>query len=284
MTPTERLPDMDPDEREFVQELSPTLDALAARMASCPPFDQVLASHEGVLPEPVQHAVTAHVHECTACQALLHDALASDIEVTATHLARGRARVVAGEPSRRVRTASWPSLVAIAASLVAAVAAGLWAFSLRQENRALRDTAAASESDVAQQLAAARARTQALAGEVARLQQPAVALNVALMDLEPIGALRSGALPTVSLSRTAPLVTLVLAVTGTPARESYALEIRDSADRVVWTGQGLVATSTGTVTLAVPRALLPTGAVTLRLTAAGGAPVHRYAVRVEEAP
>ena len=160
-------------------------------------------------------------------------------------------------------------MVAIAASLVAAVAAGLWAVSLRQENRALRDTAAATGSDIAQQLAAARARTQALEGEVARLQQPAVALNVPLIDLEPIGALRSGALPTVSVSKTAPLVTLVLAVTGTPAREGYALEIRDPSDRVIWTGQGLVATSMGTVTLAVPRALLPAGTLTLRLTAAG---------------
>jgi hypothetical protein len=285
MTPVRPLTDMDPDEREFVEEFSRPIEALGARMASCPPFDRVIASREGVLPEPEQAAVAGHVDRCAVCQALLRDALASDIEFTAADLSRGRARALAGQPPRPARNAPnrvW--MLAVAASLAAVVMTGLWARSLRQENRALRTAAAATDAAVAGQLADARVRTEALEREVARLAQPSVALNVPLIDLEPIGALRSGTSPAVAISRAAPLVTLVLAVTGTPARDGYTLDIRDSMDRVTWTGQGLVATSIGTVTLAVPRALLPAGDLTLRLSAAGGTLVQRYAVRIEEVP
>ena len=285
MTGAGRLHDMDPDEREFVEEFSRPIEALAAQMASCPRFDRILASSEGVLPESQQAAVAGHVARCAACQALLRDALASDIEFTDADLARGRARALAAQPLPRARTAPhrlW--MLAVAASLAGVVMTGLWARSLLQENQALRNAAAVTDAAVAGQLADARLRTETLEREVARLAQPSVALNVPLIDLEPIGALRSGTSPAVALSRAAPLVTLVLAVTGPPARGGYALDIHDSMDRVIWTGRGLVATSAGTVTLVVRRTLLPAGDLTLRLSAAGGTLVQRYAVRIEEAP
>ena len=284
MTPARLLPDMDPDEREFVREFSPQIEALATRMAGCPPFDKALASREGVLPEPEQTAVAAHVRACAVCQALLRDALDSEIELNDTDLARGRAQIPTGQPARGGQTAKWSSMLALAASLAAVVASTLWALSLRQENRSLREAAAAGGADASRQLSAARDRTAALEGEVARLRQPSVALNVPLIDLEPLDALRSGTQSAVRVPASASLVTLVLAMSGPPARGGYALEIRDSMDRVLWSGGGLQPTSTGTVTLAVPRALLPAGTLALRLTAQGGAVVHRYTVRIDETP
>jgi hypothetical protein len=278
----ERPHDLDPDEREFVVEFARPLDLLGAGMAGCPPFDRVLASQEGVLAEPDQQAVSAHVRDCAACRALLRDALASDVEITAADLARGRAQLPSG-PSA-ARTLNRTSMLAVAAALAAVVISSLWAFSLRQENRALRDAAGVTRSDTSRQLEDARSRNETLEREVARLQQPAVALNVPLIDLEPIGALRSGATSAASVSRTAPLVIFVLAITGAAAPEGYTLEIRDSADRVTWTGSGLRATAAGTVTLAVPRALLPAGSLTLRLSATRGTAVHRYTIRIAEAP
>jgi hypothetical protein len=283
MTPARLLPDMDPDEREFVREVSSQIETLAARMAACPPFDRALASREGVLPEPEQTTVSAHVRTCAVCQALLRDALESELDMSDADLARGRAQLPSGEPPRGARDVRWSSMLALAASIAAVVASTLWALSLRQENRSLREAAATSGADVSRQLAAARTRTQALEGEVARLQ-PSVALNIPLIDLEPTDALRSGTPSAVPVPSSAPLVTLVLAISGTPARAGYALEIRDSMDRVIWSGGGLEATSSGTVTLAVPRALLPTGTLALRLTAPGGAVVHRYTVRIVDLP
>lgn len=285
MSPADRWPDQDAEEREFTRDLAEPLAAVAARTAACPPFGQLLAAHDGILPEREQRAVAAHVAACALCRALASDALACDMDVTEGDLARLRGRVGARyEPPAHTGRASTPRtmVLALAASLAAVVALGTWAVSLRQENQALRNTAVATGAGE-RGLVAGGARIQELEAQLARLREPAVTLNVPLVDLEPVDALRGVTPPAISLSRRVASVSLVLAIAGTPNRDGYSLEVRDQTGRVVWTGSGLTATPAGIVSLVVPRTLLPPGDLTLRLSTTG-APVHQYVIRVTETP
>jgi hypothetical protein len=284
MTTTDRWPDLDPEEREFVQEHAAPISALAARVASCPRLDQLLAAQEGVLPEREQHEVSSHLRSCADCQALLRDTLASDLDVGAADVARLRARVAAGPPARATASSPRrPLTLLLAASLAGVVVLGGWAWSLRQQNHALRQTAAVAP-EVTRALEAERARTQALQEQLATLGRPAVALNVPFIDLEPVDALRGARPAVVTVPRTASMVTLVLAIAGASARDDYSLEIHDAAGRVLWSGTGLTPGAAGTVSLVVPRTFLPAGDLSLRLSATGRQTAWRYSLRIQEAP
>lgn len=143
---------------------------------------------------------------------------------------------------------------ALAASLlVATLGLGFW-------NEELRQSGASTASD----LAAARER---LARTEAQLKQrpretPAPSLNVPIVDLEPAIPTRSGAAPRpVLLEYPAGVDQATLIIVTRPMRPDtgYVLEVRDAGSRVLWRSEGLTRSPYDTLTLSVPRALLPPG-------------------------
>ncbi len=66
---SDRWPDLDKDEADLLREL----EALRARHLHCPPFGQLRAAQEGVLPEETHIRVDSHLASCALCRALLHD-------------------------------------------------------------------------------------------------------------------------------------------------------------------------------------------------------------------
>lgn len=154
-------------------------------------------------------------------------------------------------------------------------------------SRADRSTAAVPNADVERlerELADTRTRIAGLESAMpGRLSATAAApeLDVALVDLEPVDALRSGA-PSpalVSLPRGALRVALVLAVPGSVQGTMRSVEIRDGAGGLLWQGTGARVTAERTVVLIVPRALLPPGRVTVQVREPRGS--SRSAVRFE---
>jgi hypothetical protein len=143
---------------------------------------------------------------------------------------------------------------ALAASLLAAtLGLGVW-------NRELRE-----QGDLAsRRLAAAQERLRQSEAERARLlrETPAPQLNVPIVDLEPAIPSRSGVAPRphqLEFAAGVDSATLILVTRPMRPHPRYLLEVRDASQRIIWRSEGLTRSAYDTLTLSVPRALLPAG-------------------------
>lgn len=294
MSETRRWPDMDPDEERFVGEFGPSLGTLGARMQGCPPLDVLLAADAKVLPAPAADLVAAHLDRCALCQATLRDAHDAGIDT----ISDDEAARVLYRASATTRPADSPRLwmYLTAASVAATVLVGAWAFHLQSQNQSLSARLATEASsdqtpqllaDLKDRLSAEQARAAEAESALATLKRPAPpqpVLNVPLIDLEPVDALRSASAGArVEVPAGAAMVSLVLSASAAQAGAEYALDIHDARDALVWQGTGLRKSALNTFTLVVPRALLPAGAISLRLYAVGNGRrrlEHQYRVQI----
>lgn len=196
------------------------------------------------------------------------------------------------------------------AALMLIVGLGVWAVSLRQENRRLAahareqaatrgqvETAARSLAETRRELEEAARRSGQYEAQIAELRQrvdqlaqspPAASrpeINVPIIDLDPRGSLRGqgGGAKTVQVPASAGLFTCVLNVSGQPSFPDYVLEVRDRHGKLVWRGQGLRRSPYNTFTVALPRSLFPAGQYQLRLYGLRGQRrelVEEYVVRI----
>jgi hypothetical protein len=296
MTPADRWPDGDPDERAFASDFRDPIASLEARTKGCPPLDLLLAADAGVLPDPTRREVDEHRQACVLCQQLLRDVRDAGLgEPIADDIARLRSRIdsARGQRARPHRGWSRSTALALAASLAAVAVTGGWALWLFRQNQLLQGGAnQAPQANVAQlqtELDAERARRQVLEGQIARLETDATSpvVDVPLVDLEPVDALRGGTVPVVQVPASARLLMLILATSTRSAGREYDIEILDARNQVTWQGTGLKATSLGTVTLVVPRSVMPPGQAIVRLYTRAGSSrtlAHEYAVRLDVAP
>jgi hypothetical protein len=133
--------DDDWEEADSVKELEKPLGALRSPDGQCPDPALLTAAQAGILPDALASGVADHVRHCRACQILARDL--TDPELTApTSLEADRIRAKVfqaggswspASASRRVTGLArgvpwlrWWRPVAVAATLVAAVAAGWW--------------------------------------------------------------------------------------------------------------------------------------------------------------
>jgi hypothetical protein len=237
----------------------------------CPPFELIVAASERLLPDGPQERVSAHLAACADCRALARDA--ADVmpsgltaEEDARIVARLRDAWRTGPPASNPAS-SWSPLLAIAATLAVAVGLGAWAMQLRQDKWALEQQVPRLQRelrDATVQAAGARAQAETLR---AANDPGAAQLNVAVIDLEPIAALRSQppAERTFEVSGDDEQVTLILATGGAAAGGTWELHLLNEAGTVVWKAEGLRLGPLRTFNLLVPVSVLPNGAATLRL-------------------
>ena len=237
----------------------------------CPPFELIVAASERLLPDGPQERVSAHLAACADCRALARDA--ADV-IPSGLTAEEDARIVArlrdawrtGPPASNPAS-SWSPLLAIAATLAVAVGLGAWAMQLRQDKWALEQQVPRLQQELRDATAqAAGARSQAETLRAAN-DPGATQLNVAVIDLEPLAALRSQppADRTFEVSGDDEQVTLILATGGAAAGGTWELHLLNEAGTVVWKAEGLRLGPLRTFNLLVPVSVLPNGAATLRL-------------------
>jgi hypothetical protein len=307
---------LDADERVFVEEFRDSLASKPSRMEDCPTADLLLAADAEVLPEHLQREVATHIADCVMCRALIRDLQAAPIDEPAPdQLARIRERVrhlSAGRSDVRLAWRSRGLALATAASFIAVAGLGVRVAYLQRENESLagrladvRGSASASPApavrpsnevvsenlaETRRQLEAERTRATSLEAEVAAARaaggpvgEPQI--NVPVIDLEPLGSLRSesGQSRSIELPANVTLVTLILTASNPEPEVEYALEIRDGADRVTWQGSGLRRSPLRTFSVALPAKLLPAGDARLRLYALRDRQrqlVDQYSVRI----
>jgi hypothetical protein len=286
MTSDDGRHDLDDDEVEFLRQ-SGGVARIRVSGDDCPPFALIVAAAERVLSDGLQDRVSAHLAACPSCGALARDAA----DVTPSGLtAEEDARIVARlrgawgtrashaapdaatppavvRPHHADRAPAWAPLLAIAATLVVAVGLGAWAMLLRQDKLALEQRVPRLQQelrDATAQAAAVRSEAETLraANEPRNAQ-----LNVSVIDLEPIAALRSepSADRTFEVPGSDERVTLILAASGGISGGTAELHLLNEAGTVVWTAGGLHLGPLRTVNLLVPVSVLPNGAATLRL-------------------
>ena len=145
-----------------------------------------------------------------------------------------------------------PDALAAALAMVA-LGLGAWNLDLRQRGAATRESLAAAEERLAKS-EAERARLAAAA--------PAPSVNVPILDLEPAIPTRGGAAPrphVLEFASGVEAATLILVTRPMPPHPRYVLEVRDGAGRTLWRTEGLKRSAYDTLTLSVPRTLLPAG-------------------------
>ena len=270
MTPDDGRHGFDDEEVEFLRRSGGVARIRAAR-GDCPPFELIVAATERVLADDLQERVSAHLTACPDCRALARDA--ADVTpsgLTAEEDARivGRLRGAWGvRPSQAApESTAWAPL-AMAATLVVALGLGAWAMLLRHEKLALEQRVPRLQQELRDMTAlatVARSEAERLrpADELGRAQ-----LNVSLIDLEPIAALRSEASAdrTFEVSGKDERVTLVLATGGGITGETEELHLLNEAGTVVWKTGGLRLGPLRSFNLLVPVSVLPNGLATLRL-------------------
>lgn len=255
---------LEPAEREEVSRHVGACESCREELAEL----RRLGRHLGALhlsPEEIVAAAAAgrepdHVRECRQCR--------HDLDLM---------RLVERDLRPRPALAARPWMAAAAGVAAALLGGNLW---LVSQNRAL--TRRVSEAGHAAERAAEaerRARTEvrereALREEVQALSRPSV--NVAIVDLEPPGALRGGeAAQRVEVPAGAEAVTFIVSVAGTAPLPSYSLEVLSGDGTLVWGGSGLRRNDLDTVTVSSPRRLLPAGEYRFRLTGPDRRPVLR---------
>lgn len=125
--------DLEPFEREWLDEAAEPIRALRAVRSACPPLHLLRAGLADALPGDLQSALTIHIDGCAACRMLQEGLreLPPPAEASAEEMRRilQRVRSAPGaEPRRRAGIATWlawrPATAATA--LLVAAAAGAW--------------------------------------------------------------------------------------------------------------------------------------------------------------
>ncbi len=126
-----RWKDLEPAEKEFVEEFRKSLGALQQRYSDCPRPDVLLAARSGVLPSQSAAVAIRHLEACPMCQSLLR-ALdqAPFSEPNEVEEARTRARLLESirqDSSRSIFRWFWrPVPIAVVAAFLAVFTALVW--------------------------------------------------------------------------------------------------------------------------------------------------------------
>jgi hypothetical protein len=245
----------------------------------CPPAELLARVAAGEASSSDRDRVVDHLVDCAACGEEYR--VASSLMPWAD-----QADGFVDTPSERPWLGRSSTTVgyAAAAALLVAVSVGLlaWALSLRNENARL----AAALGDRApivspREEATVRDRTEVGALQAKLNEALAPALNVPIIDLLPIDAVRgSGSQSVPRVPSAARLVTFVMTTASVPAAAAHELEIVDPTGTVVWRGTGLRPNSERAFTVTMPRSWFAPGTSRVRLYAAGKL-VAEYSVAVE---
>lgn len=234
----------------------------------CPSSETLARAAAGDLDPAAHDAVVTHLETCQPC--------AQDFRIACGlhgEEAAGHTRV----------PAFWrrPGISQALAASLAMATAGLLTWNVRLLERS---------SWLAARLAQAE-RTRPASGPaspgVPASPQPAIQpqVNVPIVDLEPPSARRGeGSRPQViRIPRDAALVALVVNSSAEQRYAEYVLELSDANGATVWGGAGLRPDADGTLSVALPTALLPPGEYAFALAGVANSrrvPLHRYPVTV----
>jgi hypothetical protein len=276
------MPWTDEQVRDLVRESS-------VGIGGCPPAETLTRAVSGDLPRDQAGAVADHLSECADCA---EDAQA----VRSLQSWAGRAALDGASPGRRTqeifprRWTSRPLLAIAAALLVATTALSIALWRERDRGReaqaalqARLDRGARDERRLRDELLRLHARADAVPPVPA--SQPTPIPNVAIVDLLPAGASRSGASGAATVPAGAALVVCVLTVAGDTARyEDYAVEVWHGG-RMAYRGQGFARSREDMFTVALPAPLLARGENRIRLLGLRGGrpvPLEEYALRIRD--
>ena len=260
----------DPD----VDEIRRDYDVLALdQSASGPHPDEEmwvrLAS--GELSENERARIVDHVLSCAECTAVYRTI--AHVRQGASSFDPGAPRQVSNETAPIWRRPFWPQ--ALAASLTI-VAAGLLAWNVTLQKRTSE-----LETELARtlQTPASPPRTPS---EVAPAP-PAVQahMNVPVVDLHPPSRVRGEGTPqqVISLPTNNALVTLIVNTERPRRGGDFTLDLLDAKGTAVWTGTGLTPQGDGTLSVALPTALLRAGDYAFVLKERDRT-IHRYPVTI----
>lgn len=246
----------------------------------CPPADLLARVAAGEASSSERDRIVDHLGACAACS--------EEYRVASSLMpwTEQAASVVSASPGRPTAARSWRTFgSAAAAVLLVALSVGLlaWALSLRNENARLTATLLdVNRAPITTPRDEAGREKTEVAGLQARLNEAlAPALNVPIIDLLPIDAVRgSGSQSVPRVPSAARLVTFVMTTASAPATAAHELEIVDSTGVAVWRGTGLRPNSDRAFTVTVPRSLFAPGTSRVRLYAAGRL-IAEYSVAVE---
>jgi hypothetical protein len=161
----------------------------------------------------------------------------------------------------------WPHAVAVAAALLA----------LGYATGRVRAPATPPEPTVS-----VPERRAAPAPEPQAPAPPEPQLNVPIFELRPDASAAAG--QRIEWPGFAPLATFVLGLGQEPARDEYALRVRTQDGALVLSAEGLKRTGSATLTLAVPRRMMPPGRYVFELLLPGSKPeadaLRSYAIEV----
>ena len=231
--------------------------------------------------------IASHLASCRHCaeEFRLISPLQSFAEGAAVTLSLERPSMQTPVRSGAPRLSWWRLSNAIAAlPLLAAIGLGVWALSMRQEQR---QRITRMEKELAQQTETAASALASL--EQARRELQAFSgpyLNVPIIQLEPRGYVRDQTgLGPIRIPSGASLFTLVLNIAGQRSYADYDLEILDRAGRPVWSGSGLQKSEYNTFSIVLTKRLLPPGQYAFKLYGSNGnqrVTIEEYLVQVLE--
>lgn len=224
--------------------------ATAPLRRDCPTAETLARAAAGALPAGEREAIADHISGCSACADEYRDA---------TPLREWAASV--GSSGRSGWRLPVP-LAAAAAVTLMALSGAAWSWvELRTTRKALSEAAARA--------AGYEREAVDLRAGIARLSEPHV--NAPVLDLIQADATRGAEAAgesgpqRLTIPAAAAIFTLILTAPNESAAGDHAVEILDASGAPVWRGGGLKRGPDNTFTIAIPRALLPTGVYTINL-------------------
>jgi hypothetical protein len=260
----------------------------AREREECLTEEELLRAAMGEMSPSERERFADHMISCSDCAQEYR--LTQSLKPLAEQVTDGEAKISKAEAEVIAIRAFLPvrALYAIAASLlVLCIGLGIWAQSLRREKSlalaGLNEQLAERERTIAaQEEALAKAQRQLeeapkqfgqyenqiaeLRKDLAELNQPQI--NVLIADLDPANTIRGGSTGTaiVRVPPGANFFTLILNTTSEKSYPDYALEILDQRGKTLWQGSGLQKSSSNNFTVALPRALFPSGQYRIKLS------------------
>lgn len=263
--------DFDADEAAFLAEHPRFQAAMRARCQTCPPPAAIRARALNAVPPDVASELDAHVAGCRACQTIAEAFAAAedegDDDVPRESIWR---RVESRRAAPPFRGRIWTRVVPYAAAASLLLVAGALSVRLVRLERDHRSLVEGSDRE----LAAANARVAALESQLAGLRardetvRPQV--NLPIVDLAADATRSGSSLRTISFARDTPAVVFVLTVPAAGRAASYALDVADASGRPQLHLSDLRATPERTINVALPRASVPDGRISLVLYALRG--------------
>jgi hypothetical protein len=246
--------------------------------SACPSTESLVRAAEE--PGAAAPDLLRHLAECPDCA--LEYRMAASLKPWAEGAA---AAMTEAAPARHVGPSKTLLAYALAASLVASLGLGAATVVLNARRR----SAEVRWADARQDIERARDEAARRGREAASMRERAEALSrpqghVPLVDLFPSDPARGAAASpaALTLSDDAGFAVLILNVRQRPRSASYAVELRDRRDGLVWVSE-LADAGQEALTLGIPSALLTGKEYRIRLYAASGdrrTLLEEYALRV----